>query len=354
MNNRVRKALKAAKLLGLDSFLTCNSDNITYLTGYDQGEGYLLVELSGKLTFFCTFLYSQSAKQISSWEVATSSLRKTTNIVIGEKIRKLKLRKTGICPQEMSFTRYRHLCDQFSKAGTSLVEVSDPVSGIRRIKDKSEIDKIKQSISVTKEALDFSQEIFRPQMSEKSLSIEIDRFLRLKADNQLAFPTIVASGKNTVFPHHQPGNCKIGNKFFLIDLGSKYYGYCADLTRVFFWGKMPSIFQKIYDTVRKAQELAIKKIKDGVSIKEVDRTARDFIGKYGWSKYFGHGLGHGIGLSVHEEPFLGPKSNEVLKEGMVVTVEPAVYYKNKFGIRYEDVVLVKKGNAEILSGDFNR
>ncbi|MCQ9205535.1 MAG: M24 family metallopeptidase, partial [Omnitrophica bacterium] len=107
-------------------------------------------------------------------------------------------------------------------------------------------------------------------------------------------------------------------------------------------------------TVRKAQELSIKKIKDGVKASEVDRAAREFIGKKGWAKYFGHDTGHGVGLSVHELPMLGPLSGEILKEGMVVTIEPAIYFKDKFGVRIEDMILVKHGKGEILSGDINR
>jgi len=191
-------------------------------------------------------------------------------------------------------------------------------------------------------------------MSEKDLRIEIERFLRLKGDIDLAFPTIVASGKNTAFPHHQSSNKKLSNEILLIDLGSKYYGYCADLTRLFFWGKIPILLRKIYDTVRKAQEIGIKKIKDGVKASAVDKAAREIIDKKGWSKYFGHGLGHGVGLCVHEPPMIGPNCNRILKEGMVVTIEPAIYLSNKFGVRLEDMVLVRKKKGEILSGNFHR
>tara|TARA_B100001971_G_C18018208_1_gene445975 strand:- start:409 stop:762 length:354 start_codon:yes stop_codon:yes gene_type:complete len=117
---------------------------------------------------------------------------------------------------------------------------------------------------------------------------------------------------------------------------------------------MPLLFKRIHDSVIKAQELAIGKIKDGVKISQIDKAARDFIEKKGWGKYFGHGLGHGIGLSVHEPPFITPGNDNILKEGMVITIEPAVYFKDKFGIRIEDMVLVKKNKGEVLSGDAHR
>jgi len=225
---------------------------------------------------------------------------------------------------------------------------------LRMIKDKKELALIKKSAQITQEAFHFINEVFDETMTEKDLTIEVEKFLRLRGDDQIAFKPIVASGKNTVFPHHLPNNKMIGKEFFLIDLGSKHCGYCADLTRVFFWGKMPLLFKKIYDTVILAQELAIKSIKDGVKASQVDKIARQIIVKKGYGKYFGHGLGHGIGLSVHEPPFLVPGNNQVLKEGMVVTVEPAIYFKDKYGIRTEEMVLVKKNKGELLSGDTHR
>jgi len=222
------------------------------------------------------------------------------------------------------------------------------------IKDREELSLIKKSGQISQEAFSFIREAFDPGMTEKDLSVEIEKFLRLKADNDLAFSPIVASGKNSVFCHHPAQDTVIGAKNLLIDLGSRYYGYCADLTRVFFWGKMPFLFKKILGIVKKAQELGIKKIKDGARACEVDKAARDFIDKKGYGKYFGHGLGHGLGLNVHELPVVGPKSNETLKQGMVITVEPAIYLTNKFGIRIEDMVLVKKNKGEILNGNGNR
>ncbi len=185
-------------------------------------------------------------------------------------------------------------------------------------------------------------------MTEKDLSIEAERFLRLKSDNKTAFPVIVASGKNTAFAHHRPKETRI-DKFFLIDLGARHYGYCADLTRVFVWGKMPSRFQKAYAAIKKAKDAAISKIKEGVKACEVDKAARDVIEKNGFGKYFLHGLGHGVGLRVHEPPYLKPDCDEILKEGMVITIEPGIYYKDHFGIRTEDMVVVKSGKGELIS-----
>ncbi len=191
-------------------------------------------------------------------------------------------------------------------------------------------------------------------MSEKDLAIEIDKFLRLKGDDELAFKTIVAAAQNAALPHHTPGEDTLDKKNVLIDLGSKYYGYCADLTRVLICSKMPLLFRKMYDTLLKAQSAAIRKIRPGAKVSDIDKAARQVIEKCGWGKNFVHGLGHGIGLSVHEEPFIGPKNKNCLQEGMVVTVEPAIYIQNKIGFRIEDMVLVTSSNAEVLSSNGNR
>ena len=354
MKQRIKNFSGILEKLNCDSFLVSDPDNIAYLTGFRLTQGYLLVEASGKMLCFTNFLYSQIVKSIACWQVIVSSAKNNIFDLIAGEVSKLKHKRVGFEAKKMPFLEYKTLKILLLKKNINFIGESDVIEKIRMIKTKKEISFIKKSILVSKEAFKFAKEIADSDMTEKDLSIEVEKFLRLKGDNEIAFETIVASGKNTVFPHHLSSDCKLDRNFFLIDLGSKYYGYCADLTRMLIWGKMPTLFTKIYATVRKAQELSIKKIKDGVKASEVDRAAREFIGKKGWAKYFGHDTGHGVGLSVHELPMLGPLSGEILKEGMVVTIEPAIYFKDKFGVRIEDMILVKHGKGEILSGDINR
>lgn len=354
MKQKIKNCAKQLKKLGYDSLLITNPANITYLSGFRQGEGYLLITTEEELIYFTNFLYMQTAKKIKHWKVITSSSNSNIFSLIAEKIKRIKHKRVGFEAKTLPFLEYKTLFELLLKEKIEFSGTSDFVEKIGMIKNQKEISLIKKSVQISKEAFEFVKEIFDEEMSEKDLSIEVEKFLRLKGDNEIAFDTIVASGKNTVFPHYSPKYSRIGKKFFLIDLGSKYYGYCADLTRIFFWSKMPLLFTRIYDTIRKAQDIGIKKVKEGVTAAEVDKAARDFIDKQGWGKYFGHGLGHGIGLSVHEPPFIQPNSEEILKEGMVITIEPAVYFKDKFGIRIEDMVLVKQKKGEVLSGDIYR
>ncbi len=337
-----------------NSFLVTNPVNIAYLTGFSEDAGYLLITADEKLYFFTNFLYKESAKKIKGAKLCINDIGGSLFTLISDQIKALKHKRVGFEAKNLPFLEYQALQKELSRADIVLVQSIDLIEKMRMIKTAQELSLIKKSVQISKEAFDFVGAIFDEKMSEKDLSIEIERFLRIRGDNEIAFESIVAAGKNTIFPHHRPGNEKIGKEIFLIDLGSKYYGYCADLTRMFFEGKIPPLFKKIYDIVRKAHDTSIKKIREGATAEDVDKAARQIIDKQGWGKYFGHGVGHGIGLSVHEPPLLRPGNETILKEGMVVTIEPAVYFDNKFGARIEDMVLVRQGKAEVLSGDLHR
>ena len=354
MKLRIKHCAKKLKELNLDSFLITDPVNIAYLTGFSASDGYLLLTQDEELIYFTNFLYHEATKKIKNWEVIVSSDRHNIFTLITKKIKILNLKRVGFEAKKLPFLEHKVINQCLLARGADFIAAKDLVEEVRMIKSSLELSYIRKSIHISKQAFELVREIYDQEMSEKDLSIEIERFLRYKGDNETAFPPIVASGKNTVFPHHKPNNEKLTANFALIDLGSKYYGYCADLTRMFFWGKMPLLLRKIYDTVRKAQSLSIKKIKDGIKASEVDKTAREFIDKKGWGKYFGHGLGHGVGLSVHEPPVLGPNCNQILKEGMVITIEPAIYLTGKFGVRLEEMVLVKSKKGEVLSGNFHR
>ncbi len=357
MKSRIKSCLEQLPKYNCDSLLISDAVNIEYLTGAKQQDGYLLLGLGAKPIYFTNFLYQKEAQSIKFWQTVVTSLSgKTSNIfsLIAKEIKKLNCKRVGFEAKSLAFLEQKVLKELLAGKATKFVETRDLIASLRMIKDNRELALIKKSTQVSLEAFEFAKEILSSQISEKRLGLELERFLRLRSDNEIAFKPIVASGPNTVFPHHQPSSGKLARDLFLIDLGSRYCGYCADLTRMFFQSKMPILFKRIYQAVRTAQDLAFKKIKDGVRVAEVDKAARDFIDQKGWAKYFGHGLGHGIGLSVHELPYLRPKSQDILKEGMVVTLEPAVYLNNKFGARIEDMVLVGSRKGVLLSGDVDR
>ncbi|MFA7676899.1 MAG: Xaa-Pro peptidase family protein [Candidatus Omnitrophota bacterium] len=340
--------LRALRKTKCDGLLITSPLNIAYLTAFNKGQGRLLVTREGRKIYFTNPINEAAAKSFKDWEVVAENPGSNILKLIVKITKKMKFASLGFEENNISYTGYRLLKEAFSQTNIELVATRDLIEALRMVKTSEELRFIRKSAKITKEALSFIEETFHPGLRERDLSLSIDRFLRQKGDNDIAFSTIVAAGSNTAFAHHVPTESKIGSNFFLTDLGSKYYGYCADLTRMFFWGKMPLLFRKIYAIVQKAQELSSKKVKEGVRAWEVDKVARDFIESKGWGKNFIHGLGHGIGLAVHELPSLNPNSDIILKKGMVVTIEPAIYIKGKFGIRLERMVLVKENSQEVL------
>ncbi len=347
---RIAKLTSALKNKGIDGILISSESDITYLTGEQGIEGYLFVSIDNNPILFTDFRYYLQAKQIPQ-----ISLRIYSSGIFDYIAKNIK--RTGaknICLQARSLplAEYNIFKEKFTEYKISLNVSEDPLPNIRAVKDKTEIAKIKKAVEITLEAFKFARDILYPGISEKRLSIEIERFLKLKGDNAIAFNIITAAGKNSALPHYSPQEAKIvSNKPLLIDMGAKYQGYCADLTRVLFSDKMPSIFAKIFNVVKTARVKAIEKIKPGVRIKDIDLTARNYIEKCGYGKYFGHSLGHGVGLNVHEKPFINKNNDSIILENMVFTVEPGIYIPSKFGIRYESVIRVTAKGCEVLDAD---
>ena len=197
------------------------------------------------------------------------------------------------------------------------------------------------------------RKIIKPGFTEKQILVRLERYVKSNGAS-FSFKPIIASGPNSSFPHARITDRKIrNNEPVLVDLGISFGEYKSDLTRMFFLGKIPALVRQVYDAVFEAQRIAIDGIKAGVPTAKIDLLARNHLKKQRLAKYFIHALGHGVGLEVHESPRLAHNDLSILEEGMVVTIEPAVYIPGKFGIRIEDMVLVKKKNCEILSDDIH-
>ncbi len=232
----------------------------------------------------------------------------------------------------------------------------------RCIKSESEIALIKKSVELNAKAfLEFANFIGENGMgmSEKRLYFEAKRILSDFGEYELSFDPIVGINANAAKPHAIPSQVKLKSRdILLFDAGIKYRRYCSDRTRTAVVGDKFSFkkeqnlsdkeMQKIYDTVRKAQEQAIEKARAGMRAKDIDRVAREVIEKEGYGKYFVHSLGHGVGLDIHELPRITKNSDETIEDGMVFTIEPGIYIADRFGVRIEDVVVIKEGRAEVL------
>jgi Xaa-Pro aminopeptidase len=226
--------------------------------------------------------------------------------------------------------------------------VADIIEAVRQIKDDSEIAAIKAAAKIASQALKNTVKRMRTGITENELAGALDFEIR-KSGGHTGFETIVAFGPNAARPHHRPTDRKLRkNDTILIDFGVRYDGYTCDITRCFATGKTSGLYKRAYNAVLEAQAEAIKIVKAGVKIKDVDAAARMVLEKYKLPVY-GHGTGHGIGLEIHEAPSLSPRQESVLQAGQVITIEPAVYIPGKLGVRIEDDILVTRKGFIILS-----
>jgi len=339
----------------MDGLIVSSDANISYLTGSPSRDSKLLIS-KNKNVYFTDSRYITAAKKALGSKFIIKKVKHSFAKIIAETCAELKLETVGFEDRALSVAEHRHLQKEFShRHRLEPVPCSGLVESLREIKDAQEIENIRQSLAITALALKFAQEIILPGRKELEIVGELERFIRYHGAEKAAFEIIVASGPNSAYPHHLPTQRKIKeNEPVMIDIGVDYLGYKSDLTRVFFLGKMDALARRIYNIVTEAQKRAIKKIKPGVEISQIDAAARDFIAQKGYAKYFGHALGHGVGLETHEAPNISPNNHGRLKPGMVFTVEPAIYLPGKFGIRIEDMVLVTRKGAEVLSGTINQ
>lgn len=233
--------------------------------------------------------------------------------------------------------------------------MSTNIDHLRNIKDEKEIKNIKKACDIASKAYKHILDFVKPGMREVEVSNEIESFMKSLGASKVSFDTIVASGIRGSMPHGTASN-KIINEgdFVTIDYGCIYGGYCSDITRSFLVGDSNKKLEKVYRIVKEAQEAAIKMVKAGIRASEVDKAARNYIESKGYGKYFTHSTGHGVGIVVHDPISVSSKSDMILQENMVITIEPGIYIPNVGGIRIEDDVLVTKDGCKVLTSACKR
>jgi Xaa-Pro dipeptidase len=243
------------------------------------------------------------------------------------------------------FLKIQKITDNFE-----FEQLSNAVSRLRIIKSEKEIEFHKKAADIVDKVF---YEIIKEGIegkTEKEVAARIEYLIKSFGADGIAFDPIVASGPNGANPHHTPSDRVIReNDLVILDYGAKYKGYCSDITRTVAVGEVPGEAKRVYEVVREAQQASIEAAKEGVKAKEVDLTARNVIERHGYGEYFIHRTGHGLGLEVHEEPYIAPISEISLKEGMIFTVEPGIYLPGKFGVRIENDVVMRNGKGEKLT-----
>lgn len=263
-------------------------------------------------------------------------------------------KQVGIATAEITYAGYlamhEYLKDVAEANRPEFVPAKGIVEKLRRRKDADELALLQRAIDISDRAYERTESAIAPELTELRAAEIYAGFVREEGGDDISFPTIVAAGPWGAMPHAQPRNELLGaDRPIVFDLGAKFAGYCSDLTRTIVLGRPDDKFREVYEIVHDAQQNAIERIEPGMKAADAHRLAQDVIDAAGYGDRFGHGLGHGVGLAVHEDPYLGLTSEDVLEEGMVFTIEPGIYLAGWGGIRIEDVVVLEHGRPRVLS-----
>lgn len=339
---RTKELLKKEKL---DAVIVTSPSNFFYYTGIwlDSHERLQAIVISEEMSLM--IVHEMSKEQVKNqvgiekvyWqdgdeavEILAYNLPKVGTIAIDNNWSSINLIHLHDFNQELNF-----------KDSTNILGKA------RLIKDEVEVSLLEKSGALADSVMNDIKDFIKSGITEKEVANEIKRLFKEKGASDLSFETIVGFGKNSAIPHHETGDTTLKEgDTILIDMGGIRDYYCSDMTRTFVYKKVSPKIEEIYNIVKLAQEETIKKIKPGMRMKDADAIARDIITKAGYGENFTHRTGHGLGIEIHEEPFLTSKNEKVLEEGMVVSVEPGIYLPGEFGVRIEDIIVIKNDGAK--------
>lgn len=348
MKDRILRLREELEKKGLDGIIVTQPENRRYMSGFTGSAGYLIITKNEAL-LITDFRYTEQAG-IQSPEYNIVRLTGGLDTWFDSTVRPLGVNKMAFDENHISYAQYRELTKAASAIPVELVPDAGTIEGLRTVKDTDELVALERAVAVTDEAVVAIVNEMRPGITEREIAWRLEKYMREHGAEGLAFDTIVASGPNGARPHHRPSDRKVQEgEPIVIDMGAKVDGYCADMTRTVCIGKPDDTFKRIYDIVLSAQLAAEATIKEGMTGGEADGIARDIIDKSGYGETFGHSLGHGIGLYVHEYPRLSKPSQDVLKNNMVFSVEPGIYVTGWGGVRIEDLVVLENGVPRVIT-----
>ncbi|MFW6032513.1 MAG: M24 family metallopeptidase [Phycisphaeraceae bacterium] len=330
------------------ALLVTNPRDIRYLTGFLGDDSWALVrQNAGKVDILSDFRFEQEIQREAPH--ARAVIRKKGLVEeLARLLDRTKIEKIGLQEDHVSVALRKKLVKQLG--ARRLAELDDGLLEQRSVKDEPELKLIRRALRIQEQAFEETLEFIEPGRTEQEVAAYLEYRMRVLGADGPSFHTIVAADASASLPHAVPGKKKIRKgSTVLIDWGARYQGYCSDLTRVVGVGAMKAKVRETYQIVLDAQQAAIDAVEPGRPLAEIDGVARDIIRKAGYGKQFGHSLGHGIGLDVHEQPTLSPRSEGELRPGQVVTVEPGIYLPGVGGVRIEDDVLVTEKGCRVLS-----
>ncbi len=347
---RLRGRLEAENL---DAILISQPENRFYLSGFSGSAGFLVVSRDHAFIATDFRYFEQSARQSPDYTLLKMAGPKPF-AWFHEALAEIKPRRLGFEASDVSFSLYsvikRSIAELPSNERPRLMSTRGLVETLREVKEPDEIAEIDRAASFADQALSQVVPAIEPGMTEKQVAWELEKAMRDAGADSISFDTIVASGPNGALPHHRPSDKQIqSGEPVVIDMGARINGYCSDITRTIVVGDADDQLDKVYHTVLDAQLNAINAVRSGMSGHEADSLARTIIDGAGYGERFGHSLGHGIGLAVHEIPVVGPRGSSVLGKDMVFTIEPGIYIPGWGGVRIEDMVVLENGKVRVIT-----
>jgi Xaa-Pro aminopeptidase len=348
---RQRKLREHLATTRFDGLLISHLPNIRYLCGFTGSAGLLLVEEAGSVFFTDVRYDTQAREEINSAKVVIA--RKAIFPALAEFLARRRQRgrgrTIGIEAEHFTVGEKKRLA-KLLPAGVPLKDAPSIVERARMVKDEDEIGRIRAAVNLGAKLFDRAVEVLHPGVKEVEVAAEMELAARRGGAEEMSFPTIIASGARSALPHGRASSQPIpAGAFVVCDFGVILSGYCSDQTRTAWVGNISDDARQAYAAVREAQQAAVDAVRPGIPVGEVDAAARKVLRKAGLGRYFTHSTGHGVGLEIHESPRVADGQPELLQPGMVITIEPGVYFPGKWGVRIEDMVVVTAGGHEVLT-----
>ena len=338
--------------LGVDAMLVTDDENRRYLSGFVGTAGYLFITQESAVLATDSRYTEQAGNQAPDYRVdrITGRLEWLPTLADEFGTRRLGFEADNVTVQLLDRFKAAIAESEHAARDLELMPTTGVPLGLRAFKDADELALLQRSIDIADNAFTEVAKTISAGDTEDEIAWRIEVAVRKQGAESLSFPTIVGSGPNAALPHHRAGDRVIREgEPIVIDMGARYRGYCSDLTRTVLVGEPDDQFKKVYDTVLAAQLTAIETIEAGMTGADADNLARAVIVEAGYGELFGHSLGHGVGLEVHEAPWVASRVESKLEDGMTFTIEPGIYISGWGGVRIEDVVVLENGRARVLS-----
>lgn len=343
---RIKKLRDEMGRRKIDGYLIQDRMDQYWTTGFTGEDGPVLLTQRA-VVLLTDGRFDEAADREAPYARKVLRKKRTPDETVRE-VRRGKVKKLGFNPDHMNVREYNAL--KKLAAPARLVPTEGLVTPFRACKDAGEVSRLRTAIRVAEEAFERLRQWLQPGQTEREIAARLVYEMQQLGAQGETFPSIVAVGANSSLPHYEPGNGKlVENEILLIDWGARVEWYGSDLTRVLWLGRIPDRMKDVFRVVREAHDRAIEAVKPGVKARAVDAVARGIIQKAGYGKLFNHGLGHGLGIVAHESPRVNKISKDILKPGMVITIEPGVYLPGVGGVRLEDDVLVTDTGYQVLS-----